>query len=1152
MNLKHFPRLGLALVCLTGNVLAAQGLGTGVLFYGGGLVERLLEGGEMEACLQLAQPDSGLKVRSLAWTGDEVGYRLRPEGYVEHMKGLLAEWPADTVVIGFGNNESFRGTAGLSEFRKDWEVYLGEIRSLHSSARVVLLGPVASQSGGALDLAARNRDIQAYSDVIQETALRHGVQFVDLFAACGRVFAKSSVPLTDRGIHLNEEGTRAIGRIVAEALLGKEAIEALPAKRVSEVAKAAAQKAGYVADVVRPKNGVVYYGVRKRPEEYAAEIPRMHQLITQSDAVIHALVRDAAKGFSEYPAPSLPPLPEGKSVPDRFSGGILKEPAEQLKDLTVAAGYSLNLFASEADFPELKNPVQIAFDARGRLWVVTMPSFPHTIPGEKSDDRILILEDTDRDGKADRCTTFAGGFDALDGVAFHERGVIVSAQPRLLLLNDTDGDGRADTREELLRGVDVTDSHHGGMIATDPLGHVIFSDGVFHRSQFETPYGVVRGIDSTTYRLDITTGRIVFEWQGLTPNPWKVAFDRFGTLFQRFGGGHVLDGLPQTWTPLGAAHPYGNATVVNYAKGSSLSIVSSPNFPERYQQGVVSSSLLGSYIVSMSAANVDAGAMVGVDRLDLLSSQNSAFRPVDTAFGMDGALYVSDFASRIIGHAQHPMRDPQWNHTRGRIWRVVSNEKALVREWPRIEGAPVPELLELLLHPQDLVREHARIQLRKIAPADLVPAVDAWVWGLDRARPSTEQGLLEAVLVLASKGFARGVWMQELMKSPDPRMRSAAVLAVRFLSRQMPDAQGFLVEAARDAHPRVRMAVLNTVSHLRSMESAPSARPAGAAVDGHVHAGSGFSAETVINAVEPEGEGVQKMLKDLKAGTVAKRGRSIPVLSMDPSTRVGQWLEAGVSEGVNLSAFPSPADLAKANAAGVKSRTYRTFCEADDRKTALISLKHSFLDITVNGVQVFSADNPFSSQQQVEVELVKGLNVVSIDFRRLKEKAAPPPVYVYDTTGAPLSGVRFAGDPAALEAFAAEWNKAQAADAGALRVQAVPNLMQFAPRELRVQAGRPVRLIFENPDLMQHNLVVVAAGAEEEVGKLADLMATKADGMAKNFVPDSPSVLSATPLVNPGGRSEISFTAPRAPGRYAFLCTFPGHWRIMRGDLVVE
>ena len=192
----------------------------------------------------------------------------------------------------------------------------------------------------------------------------------------------------------------------------------------------------------------MYYGVRKRPEENAAELPRYHQLIEQADTILHAVVSKPEARLADFPPPSLPPLPEGKSIPDRFSGGVLKAPAQQEHDLTVADGYTLNLFASEEQFPELKNPVQFSFDVRGRLWVVTMPSFPHTVPGEQPHDKILILEDTDRDGRADKCTVFADAFDALDGVASHEKGVIVSAQPRLLILQDTDGDGRADTQTD--------------------------------------------------------------------------------------------------------------------------------------------------------------------------------------------------------------------------------------------------------------------------------------------------------------------------------------------------------------------------------------------------------------------------------------------------------------------------------------------------------------------------------------------------------------------------------------------------------------------------------------------------------------------------------------------------------------------------------
>ena len=66
-----------------------------------------------------------------------------------------------------------------------------------------------------------------------------------------------------------------------------------------------------------------------------------------------------------------------------------------------------------------------------------------------------------------------------------------------------------------------------------------------------------------------------------------------------------------------------------------------------------------------------------------------------------------------------------------------------------------------------------------------------------------------------------------------------------------------------------------------------------------------------------------------------------------------------------------------------------------------------------------------------------------------------------------------AGYEAALKAFAARWDQAHAGDANALRVQAVPNLMQFAPKELRAKAGQPVRIVFENPDLMPHNFVLV-------------------------------------------------------------------------------
>ncbi len=1077
-----------------------------VLFYGNSMVERLLEHGELEALVQLAQPDKNLHFRSLAWTGDEVGNRLRAEGYAAHMKELLTEWPAKVIVIGYGMNEAFAGAAGLPVFRKQLAGYLDQLARLHPSAKLVIFSPTAVEKSTLErqpDVVARNADVALYSAALAEAAKARGAVFVDLFTASRDAFAKSKTPLTSNGIHLNADGSRAMARVIASALVGEGAAAKVSPARVAEVAPAAGQLAHFVEEVVRPKNGVLYYGVRKRPDERAAEIPLYLQRIEKADALVHEIVAKPGAKFSSYSPIALPPPPPWTKPGSQGDLGVVRDAAEAQAEFKVADGYSVNLFASDEQFPELRAPVQIAFDARGRLWVVTMPSFPHTLPGQPQEDKIIVLEDTDHDGKADKCTTFAGGLDALDGIAFSEQGVVVSEQPRHFLMQDTDGDGRADTKRELLRGVDVTDSHHGGMIAADPTGAIWFCDGVFHRSQFETPFGVHRSVDSTTLRHDLRTGRVETEWQSLTPNPWKITFDRWGNAFQQYGGGHLLDGFALTWTPLGAYHPYGLGNVANYGKGSGAASISSPNFPAEYQQGLASAALLGNHAVSITKVDFAEGMARGSGRLDLVSSPNPAFRPADVAFGFDGALYVSDFTSTIIGHAQNPMRDPRWNHTKGRIWRVVKTDGPVVRNWPKIEGASAAELCTLLAHPQDIVRQHVRIALRKLGAPGLA-AVDAWLAKLPSTAPERDQATLEALFIAEGLGETRPALLAALCKSAKPEYRAAAVHAARLNADRLPDVAGILMTMAADPHPRVRMEVIDAVAHLRVRFPA---------VEHVIHGG--------IAATEPA---VKKMLADLALGTKPLLSASVPVLEIAPETRITHWLDAG---------------------GGVQ----RTFVKADAATAATLAVKYSFLDVAVNGVQVFSFDSQWSSDQQVPVELTPGLNVIEITFRKLKRD--PPAVHLFDALGQRLVGVGVPSDQTTFDTLRSEHEKLVADQGEALRVQAAPEL-QFAPRELRAKAGAKVRLIFDNPDLMVHNFVLCAPGSEEEIGALADKLAADPNGMAKNYVPDSPKILQHTGLVIPRARAELTFTVPKEPGRYPYLCTFPGHWRVMKGVLIVE
>jgi azurin len=119
-------------------------------------------------------------------------------------------------------------------------------------------------------------------------------------------------------------------------------------------------------------------------------------------------------------------------------------------------------------------------------------------------------------------------------------------------------------------------------------------------------------------------------------------------------------------------------------------------------------------------------------------------------------------------------------------------------------------------------------------------------------------------------------------------------------------------------------------------------------------------------------------------------------------------------------------------------------------------------------------------------------------------------------------------------------------------LRVVKDVMKYDRQLLTAKAGTLLRIVFENPDFMQHNLLVIKPGTLNKVGDAADKLAQDPNGAKLQYVPKMPEVLASTPLVNPGSKYTLDLRIPATPGDYPFVCTFPGHWRIMNGILRVS
>jgi azurin len=136
-------------------------------------------------------------------------------------------------------------------------------------------------------------------------------------------------------------------------------------------------------------------------------------------------------------------------------------------------------------------------------------------------------------------------------------------------------------------------------------------------------------------------------------------------------------------------------------------------------------------------------------------------------------------------------------------------------------------------------------------------------------------------------------------------------------------------------------------------------------------------------------------------------------------------------------------------------------------------------------------------------------------------------------------------------ATSATANKTAVAIDKVIVLNVLKDVMKYDKQLVTAKAGTTIRIVLNNPDFMQHNLVLLKPRQLEKVGGAADKLAMDPNGAKLQYVPKMPEILVATPLINPGNKFTLTFKVPDIPGDYPYVCTFPGHWRMMNGILRV-
>ncbi len=768
--------------------------GDRVLFIGDTFFEREGDYGHIETRLTAAFPDRNVTFRNLAWAGDTPMGKARASFdwnkddafWLAHVKEQVALVKPTVAFLSYGmtaalelaETKAEEQPAKLEKFKSDLGTLMDAIGEVSGQkVRFVLLPPIQQQ--GQRPDSANSKALVEVAAGIDAVAKANSAVFADVFSASKRM-AMLRMILFENPVTLNEAGYQMIADRLVEAL----GIKLSAASGGGEVLTAAIRKKNELFfHRWRPENWTYLFGFRKGEQgQNGVEIPRFDPLIADWDKVIAGL-RDlkhqdpAAVAKVQQLLDREPGLSRDVSrinTKNHLAGDAVrietpKKAPQAIPTFAVAEGFEVNLWAEN---PKLHKPIQMNWDAQGRLWVASSEVYPQIQPGQPATDSVVVLEDTNGDGVAETSTTFADGLLIPTGVLPDNKGgVYVAASSQLLHFADTNGDGVGDKKTIVLTSFGTEDTHHNlHTLRWGYDGHLYMNQSIYTHTHIETPWGVRRLNSAGIWRFNPDTWRLdVFTKGGC--NPWGHHWDQYGNSFFTDGAGgkgiyHAMEGATY-FTYADMRREADSISPGSYPKFCSVEVVHSPAFPADWQGSVITCDFRAHRVVRFALG--DNGSTFQTKEMpDLLRSTNVTFRPIDLRFGPDGALYVADWSNPIIQHGEVDFRDPRRDKEHGRIWRVTAKAgtPAKKQDLTQLDTA---SLLDRTLSASGWEQEQSRVVLRQRGAEPVLTALKPWL-----ARQTDPRARLEAMWLHEAFGRPTDALVAELASARDERLRTAA------------------------------------------------------------------------------------------------------------------------------------------------------------------------------------------------------------------------------------------------------------------------------------------------------------------------------------------------------------------------------------------